>query len=181
MKTRIHFLLAFLFFTATSCEVDVPDTDMIPPKFSFQVRGNGFNHTFQSEDDFDTIELHLRDGYEYSFIFSGGDAGGLEHLSWQWFNSDEGSIDQNVPLENITEGWVARNGGYLWYTGNIEDPRSGTIIAGKFTPHQELRGGTMELSFFARDFGGRNGAENAIAKYMTVVIADHPTQIVPVN
>ncbi|HEA29255.1 MAG TPA: hypothetical protein ENH91_04565 [Leeuwenhoekiella sp.] len=181
MKSTTFILFTLALLVATGCSVEVPNIDTVPPKFSFQIQGDRFNHTFTEEDDFEAIELHLRDGYEYNFTFSGGDAGGLKHLSWQWLNGYGASVSLNVPLENITDGWVARNGGYVWYTGTIDDPRSGGIITGKFTPHEEYRGNTIEFSFFARDFGGHNETENAVDKYLQVVIADHPTEIVPAN
>ena len=180
MKTTLYFLLTLVLLTATSCTVDVPDTDAVAPKFSFQIRGDSFNHTFESEDDFDNMKLHLRDGFTYNFTFSGGDSGGLKNLRWLWFDSLSGSVTTDVAPASITEGWLVRTG-YIWFIGDRDNALSGAIITGKFTPHGGYPAGEMQFEFFADDFGGQRGDENYTEKYLNVVIANHPTKIVTVN
>ncbi len=180
MKTTLYFLFA-LVFLATSCTVDVPDTDRIPPTFSFQISGDGFNHTFTQDDDFTAFRLHLRRGYEYDFVLSGGDSGGLKDLRWLWFNSSIVYIDTNIPSENITEGWNVDPNGYVWFIGDRDDALSGAIITGSFTPGGGYPTGMMDLGLFAQDFGGLSGNTNFIEENLTVVIGNHATAIIPTN
>lgn len=180
MKTTIYFLLTAAFLL-TSCEVDVPDVDREAPTFAFRITGDGFDHTFQSEDDFDSFVLHLRRDYEYDFLFSGGDSGGLKDLRWLWFDSSSRGIEIDVPAEDRPNGWNVTSGGYVWYIGDREDPRSGSIIAGTFIPRNGYLSGMMDLEFFAQDFGGQSGDQNYIEEKLKIVIGNHPTEILPVN
>lgn len=157
-----------------SCETDIPLEDREPPQFSFQITGDGFNHTFNQDTDFNAITLMLRRGVAYDFIFTGSDEGGMERMAWIATHQGRMSI-----ASAVTAPWVLRNieGQYssVEWSGNRNDPLTGSIAAGSFRTQGTGSGVTFRFSI--SDFGGERGTPNRIWKDLRVYVGAHNTRI----
>lgn len=80
MKTFQMIVALSLLMIAQACETEIPETDVDPPTFSIKITGDGFDETFDQDTDFDSFQLNLREGSEYTFLISGGDSGGLKRF-----------------------------------------------------------------------------------------------------
>lgn len=182
MKTKvftraIQFSILILMVALTqSCETEIPSEDLTPPEFSFQITGDGFNRTFNQDTDFDSFQLNLKDGARYSYIFSGGDQGGVERIQWFIKGSDYITL-----LEPVSGPWSLRNSilqDIVEWRGNRSDPLTGSVISGNF----RADGGniSMVFGFNVVDFGGESGRRpNRIYKELNLYIGNHPTEIRP--
>ncbi len=81
LKIKKYSAVFLLLFSITSCTVDVPDSDTVPPKFSFKITGDGFDQTFNQDTDFSGFQLNLRQGATYDFILSGCDGAVLNKFN----------------------------------------------------------------------------------------------------
>ena len=192
MKTTIYFLLTLVFLTAASCTVDVPDIDAVAPKFSFQIRGDGFNHTFMSGDDLSSVKLNLKKGAVYNFTFIGSDAGGLQDLLWNYEDDLVSTVDIAI-AGGLPENWY-KTTHYdhdfdfypfvdgIRFKGDIADPLSGTILTGTFmfdSYSQDTYPNSFD--FIARDFGGVTENPNSVMLHLSVLLGDHPTALLHVE
>ncbi|WP_158849444.1 hypothetical protein [Algibacter sp. L1A34] len=175
MKKTIYFLLIFLLITAQSCETDIPETDNIPPTFSFRITGDGFEYVFDQDTDYDNIQLNLKHDAEYDFIFSGSDNGGVKLIEWQLPDDDFIEFDSTV-----SSPWTVTNvssiNKIIKWEGNSNNPLTGNILAGTFESNGENISDTFR--FFVSDFGGESGVSNTTSKELTIYIGEHDTEIV---
>ncbi len=167
-------LLVFVAFTQ-SCETEIPPEDPTPPKFSFQIHGDGFFHTFNQDTDFENIELRLKRGTTYNFTLAGSDDGGLERIQWIISNSSQIFIDVD-----ITSPWTYTNTStssptISWF-GDSGNPLTGSVITGNFkTPPST---GFSNFQFNVADFGGEGRDPNYILKRLNIYTGSHQTRII---
>ena len=191
MKTTIYCLLTLLFFSTTSCEVDLPETDSIAPLYSFQISGDGFNHTFESGDDLTSLRLNLKKGQTYNFSFVGSDAGGLQDLLWNYEDDLVSEVVINIPGGLPDDWYISTRYEHdfdfypfvdgIRFLGDRADPRSGAAISGTFkfdSYSQDSYPNTFD--FIARDYGGQSGDHNMVAGHLSVLISDH-TRLVSIE
>ncbi|CAM4082134.1 hypothetical protein ZORO111903_00050 [Zobellia roscoffensis] len=152
-----HITTIFLILTIVSCETEIPETDNVSPNFSIRISGNGFDHTFDQDDDFDNFQLLLREDDEYNFVLTGSDAGGLQKLEM---------VFQPVFLEFsaiITSPWQRTQfstlSDLISWTGEQSAPVTGTILHGSFIAKGNPIGGTP-ISISVRDYGGNSIFQN---------------------
>ena len=189
MKTMLYLLLTLLFFTATSCEVDVPDMDRVPPKFSLQINGDGFNHTFTEADDLSNVTLNLRKGYEYKFTLLGSDAGGLQELLLIWEDELVTANEVNIP-NGLPEGWYETNHydhsfefypfvDSIRFQGDASDAYTGAGVSGTFSfSSYALETYSNLFEIVARDYGGLSGEPNITTQHLKLYIGNRPTALV---
>ncbi len=174
-KIKKYSAVFLLLFSITSCTVDVPDSDTVPPKFSFKIIGDGFDQTFNQDTDFSSFQLNLRQGATYDFILSGSDGGGVKQIQWQYAH------DYVEFTDPITSPWVQSTISPLssvinWF-GERSNPVSGSILAG--TIAVEGNQISHEFIFMVKDFGGESGDTNTIYASLNIYSANHPTEIIP--
>lgn len=75
-------LLLLIGLATIACETEIPETDVIPPEFTFRITGDGFEETFDQDTDFSSFQLNLREDAAYDFILTGSDADGLKRIEW---------------------------------------------------------------------------------------------------
>lgn len=172
IKNSLYLLIALISFQ--SCTVDIPELDDTPPKFSFQITGDGFNHTFNQDSDFNNIQLNLRQGATYDFILTGSDAGGVKQIQWQY------AYDYVEFSDPIPSPWTQTTTSPLssvinWF-GDASNPLSGNILAGKMV--SEGNQVSHELFFMVKNFGGESGNSNTTYASLNVYSADHTTEII---
>ncbi|AYN66761.1 hypothetical protein D1013_04880 [Euzebyella marina] len=173
MKT-IQILLALsLMMIAQACETEIPETDVDPPTFSIKITGDGFNETFDQDTDFDSFELNLREGSEYTFLISGGDTGGLKRFE-VYFAPDH--IQMNP---NLSGNWVHTSlstlTDMLYWTGNASSPLTGTLLNGTFVAEGDSV--SSPITFYLTDYGGSEGSSNVTSASLNVYSGDHATEI----
>lgn len=166
--------LAFFVLVVQSCVVEVPPEDPDPPTFSFRVVGDGFDHTFTENTNFNNITLMLRYGVTYEFTFFGEDEGGMEYMGWLAAHLGHMEVNPNLHGEwNFSDSTGASS---LEWLGNPNDPLSGSIIAGTFTTQGDVvTDGTFQ--FMVRDYGGESGRSNRISENLSVFFGAHTTRI----
>ncbi len=174
LKVIRYFPILFLSFIVVSCTVDVPDSDTVPPKFSFKITGDGFDQTFNQDTDFSSFQLNLKQGATYNFILSGGDGGGVKQIQWQYAH------DYVEFTDPITSPWVQSTVSPLssvinWF-GERSNPVSGSILAGKIV----IEGNQVshEFIFMVKDFGGESGNTNTIYASLNIYGSNHTTEII---
>lgn len=157
-----------------SCETDIPETDTTPPEFTFRITGDGFEHTFKSEDDFNDIQLNLRAGVEYDFIYAGSDNGGVKLIRWQVPGSD--NIDFT---SGISSPWTIRNlsplARMIEWAGDENNAITGNVLTGRFRAEGEQA--SVLFGFYVSDFGGESGSPNTVLQELFILIADHETEL----
>ncbi len=169
---RIFF--AFFIMLFISCETDIPETDTTAPTFSFNISGDGFNWTFDQDDDLSGLLLKLRTNTEYRFIYSGSDAGGVERISWQYpHDFIEFSTDIPAPWENAT---VTPVSSIVYWEGDAANPTTGNILNGRLVTNGDVIG--FAFYFFVRDFGGSDGLSNITEKILNIYIDENDTEII---
>lgn len=164
----------FLVLTSLNCTVDLPETDNTPPKFSFQITGDGFNQTFDQDTNFNSMQLNLRQGSTYDFILTGSDAGGVKQIQWQYAHD---YIEFTNP---ISSPWIKSTNSSLssvinWY-GDRTDPLSGNILAGKIVAEGDLV--SHEFFFTVTDFGREDGNTNTITISLNILNGKHNTEVI---
>ncbi|HEA29254.1 MAG TPA: hypothetical protein ENH91_04560 [Leeuwenhoekiella sp.] len=192
MKTSTSLFLAFLSLTIVSCTVDVPEIDTVPPAFSFQIQGDGFRHTFESDDDLTSLRLNLKKGAVYQFTYIGSDAGGLRDLLWNY--QDDLVSDAQIEIsDELPMGWYQTTRyehdfefypfvDGIRFQGDIANPLSGSAISGTFSFNsysQDSYPNTFD--FIARDFGGLRDEPNIVISQLSILLGDHPTELVPME
>ena len=157
-----------------SCETDIPITDREPPKFSFQVTGDGLNHTFDQDTNFSSVTLMLRRGVTYNFIFTGSDQGGMDRMAWYTYHSGRVSIETTAESP-----WRFRNddqwNSSLRWLGNRNNPLTGSAAAGTFTTQGS--GNHVNFRFSLADFGGETGSPNNTWKDLQVYVGAHNSRV----
>lgn len=177
-KTMFRNLVKYLFtgllvIGVQSCDTEIPPEDNTPPEFILQISGDGFFHEFNQDSDFDNIQLNLRNGARYKYIFSASDQGGVDLI--QWFIP----YSENMTLENpISAPWTFRNIGILSlveWVGDRNSPTTGSAIS----DHFNVRGNndTNRFEFYVKDFGGESTMPNEISTFLQLYIGNHPTEI----
>lgn len=166
--------LALLIVLMQNCVVDVPPEDPDPPTFSFRIIGDGFDHTFTQDTDFNNITLMLRFGVKYEFTFMGYDGGGMDHMGWYTVHSGHMEIDPTLHgdwnfYDNIGSTTLE------WY-GDTNNPLTGSILRGTFTTEgSTVSNGTFR--FTAEDYGGESGRSNSVTEDLQVFFGAHSTRI----
>lgn len=178
MKTLFKYIFVLLLtFSLSSCETDVPETDIIAPTFSLKIMGDGFDRTFTQDDNFDNLQLNLRAGTSYNFILSGIDAGGVRQIQFQYSPSST-SITTPIP-----SAWTETNNGFtstIRFNGDRNNALTAQILSGTFTA-TTMGGDLLIDTFYIRveDFGGESGPPfNITEAVLTISIADHPTEVI---
>ncbi len=176
MKFYKIFILAILTVIFTSCETDIPAVDTTPPTFAFKVSGDGFDRTFTQDDDLANIQLNLRQGDNYEMLFSSGDNGGVEYTSLRY-------DAQNIEFDNDpvfpAEPWTQERSGlstFIEWEGNRNNPLTGNILLGSFTPNGENV--STSFTLYVRDFGGDNNSSNVTSGELVVFIGDVDTEVI---
>ena len=82
LKCFVFSTLVVIAFCLQSCDTEIPPTDTDPPTFSFMITGDGFEHTFTQDDDFENFELYVKSNTNYHFLFTAADSGGLRTMEW---------------------------------------------------------------------------------------------------
>jgi len=167
-------LLVLSMVLTQNCTVDVPPEDPNPPTFSFRIIGDGFDHTFTQDTNFNNITLMLRMGVTYQFTFYGNDDGGMDYMNWVAVHTGSMTVDPNLHGE-----WNFNDSGGAtvleWY-GSPSDPVSGSIIGGTFTTQGDVTSnGTF--GFTLRDYGGESGRSNRVDVQLPVFFGAHNTRI----
>ena len=171
---HIYPFVIILALLLSACSTTIPETDDTSPRFSFQIRGDGFSHTFDQDTDFSSFQLNLRDGAVYNFTLSGADDGGVSLIQWQLANYFMEF------LEPVNSPWVVREISELTksveYTGDRSAPLTANVLTGRFRING--RGISDAYKFRVRDFGGQSGSVNIFTAELNIQIDDHETEIV---
>ena len=179
MKTSSTFTLAIVtVLVLSACSTTIPETDTTPPRFSFQIRGDGFNHTFDQDTDFSDIQLNLKDGAVYNFTLSGADDGGISLIRWQF------AADYLEFQESVESPWTVRDISDLTrnvdFVGDRDEPLTGNVLTGRFRVNGNRIGDprtSVSYKFWLRDFGGQSGSINTFSAELNVLIDNHETEI----
>ena len=176
MKKNIYLVLAFTVLIITSCATRIPETDVTPPTFSLEIRGDDFRRTFTQNDP--RLQLMLKSNTVYSFIYKGADSGGVELIQWQLGNDEQISfLEPEFPVD----GWRIQQFNFLTrtiiWTGERSDPRTGGIIIGRFRT-VDSRNSAGTFRFLIRDFGGSSGTPNSASGEFNYVIGDFDTEVI---
>ncbi len=172
----IRMLLVLLVgLSIIACETEIPETDVIPPEFTFQITGDGFNETFDQDTDFSSFQLNLREDATYDFILTGSDADGLQRMEWYIVKdyiqlesevNSPWSIIPNNPLIDVVS-----------WNGDRSNPLTGSVLAGTFRTNG--RSIALGMTFYLTDFGGESRRSNDSSGQLNIFIDNHPTEIVP--
>lgn len=167
-------ILALCVVFTQSCDTEIPPEDLTPPEFLFRVTGDGFNHDFTQDSDFDDITLRLRKGVTYSYVFSAGDADGLSSASWYIKDRSKTRVERPLPSPWMFIPYHYADHSVRW-EGDPTNPLTGAIIAGYFEVNEE-NSHTL-FSFIVADFGGESESQNIIREILNIEISDGPTDI----
>lgn len=169
-------------FITQSCETDIPEIDTDPPTFTFNISGDGFNHTFTQDDDFNNFTLYLKNNTNYNFSFIGADQGGLRTMEW-----DIEPKNLIEFLEPIEEPWRIIPNSFSdtmwvrWTDTDSSNAQTGQVLTGNFRcPVEIYNQEAYHLSFWfhAGDFGGHSGPSNTVHKNLKIIITNQNTGIV---
>ena len=173
-NSMLTMLALVLICTLQSCVVEIPETDIEAPTFSFKITGDGFDHTFTQDSDFNVIQLNLRENTEYDFLLSGSDRGGVKQIQMQ-FTPDYIELIDPVPTTwSISE--ISALSSVLAWSGDPANPISGNILAGSFRTDGNLV--SHELKFTVKDYGGTSGSVNTFFASLNIYSGVHATEIV---
>ncbi|WP_405401025.1 hypothetical protein [Maribacter sp. Asnod2-G09] len=166
--------ILFLLIAVQSCTVDIPDSDITPPEFSFQIHGDDFFHTFDQDTDFENIQLRLKTGTTYNFTLAGSDDGGLERI--QWINN---STATRIATP-ITSPWTYEDSNQTpptvsWF-GDSANPVTGSLLTGNFTTHVLID--VLNFQFIVADYGGETRDPNYISKRLNIYTSEHGTALI---
>ena len=182
LKCFVFSTLVVIAFCLQSCDTEIPPTDTDPPTFSFMITGDGFEHTFTQDDDFENFELYVKSNTNYHFLFTAADSGGLRTMEWD--------IEPKKLFELITpieEPWqiIPNEFGETmwirWTDTTIADAKTGQFLTGDFRFPMSTENNTsytLDFWFHAGDFGGQSGPSNTVNKRLRIVITNQDTAIV---
>ncbi len=157
---------------AIACETEIPETDVIPPEFTFQITGDGFSETFDQDTDFSSFQLNLREDTDYDFILSGSDVDGLKRIEW-YLAHDYIELESEVISPWSVTASSALVDVVSW-NGNRNNPVTGSILAGTFRTRGNSIG--VRMTFYLTDFGGESGRSNSSSGELNILIGDHDTE-----
>ena len=174
MKYLKFLILLCAPFICISCETDIPDTDTTPPKFTFNIQGDGFEHLFDHNSNYDGLQLNLKHGASYNFIYTGTDNGGVKLIQWQAPTSEY--IEFAAPTPSPWQDYITGISRVIRWNGDPNNPLTGNILAGEF----EANGDSIihSFRFYVSDFGGETGDSNFISKELVINIGNHDTEII---
>ncbi|TMM52216.1 hypothetical protein FEE95_21250 [Maribacter algarum] len=165
-------MLVLLVIFTQSCETEIPPEDPTPPALLFRIVGDGFEHNFDQDTDFDNLVLNLNINATYEFTLIGTDAGGVERI--QWFNYPIWSVIVNT---GIPAGWSETTSHGFEWVGDASNPLTGSIFTGTMSA-SEMSNGPAMFRFIVSDFGGDGRSPNRILKELNMYIDDHPTRLI---
>ncbi|MBC6999482.1 hypothetical protein [Cytophaga sp. FL35] len=174
MKTIQMIVALSLLMIAQACETEIPETDVDPPTFSIQISGDGFDETFDQDTDFDSFQLNLREGSEYTFLISGADTGGLKRFE-VYFAPDYIQMSPNLG-GNWARTSLSALTDMLYWTGNASSPLTGTLLNGTFIADGDSV--SSPITFYLTDFGGSEGSSNATGASLNVYSGNHTTEVI---
>ena len=177
MKNALYLLIILFCIAFQSCETEIPERDNTAPEFTFKITGDGFDHTFDQNTDFANIQLNLKHDAEYNFIYTGSDQGGVKLIQWQLPGSDYIEFDDVIPSP-WTDTSISPINRIIEWEGDASNPLTGNILAGTFESNSPDGTTSIAFRFLISDFGGESGAENTVSRELTILIADHSTEIV---
>ena len=176
MKRQIIITSLLIAFMLTSCKTTIPTNDSIMPTLTVALSGDGVNINDLTIDDieFDTKAFYLKRNTQYTILFSGKDAGGVEKVTWEYPTNNITIID---PMPSNWSNDIASPGSTkIKSEGNSADPRSSILFSNKFTaqnnPGQDVT--EILLKYTVKDFSG-----NLLSKQLRVFIGAGPTRIGP--
>ncbi|TMM52218.1 hypothetical protein FEE95_21260 [Maribacter algarum] len=175
MKKAIQFSMIFLLVLFTqSCETEIPPEDSTPPEFSFQITGDGLDQTFNQDTNFNSVELMLRRGTTYDFVYTGTDQGGMDRIAWYTYHNGR------VTIETTAESpWRFRNddpwNSTLEWTGDKDNPLTGSIATGSITTQGS--GTDVNFRFSISDYGGESEIPNRIWEDLRVYVGAHTSRV----
>ncbi len=178
MKILLKYtLIALISYSITSCETDVPDTDMIAPTFSLKITGDGLDRTFTQDDNFANLQLNLRAGASYNFILAGVDAGGVRQIQFQYSPI---STPINTP---IPSPWTESNNGFtsvIRFNGDRTNAITAQVLSGTFTATLGSESIISDVIYIrVEDFGGESGPPfNSTEGVLNITIAEQPTAVI---
>lgn len=174
MKTIQIIVALSLLMITQACETEIQETDIDPPTFSIQITGDGFDETFDQDTDFDSFQLNVREGAEYTFLISGADTGGLKRFE-VYFQPDYIQMNPNLggnwartSLTGLTD--------MLYWTGNASSPLTGTLLNGTFIADGDSV--SSPITFYLTDFGGSEGTSNTTGASLNVYSGNHTTEVI---
>lgn len=169
MKHLIYPLITLLLIVTYSCETEIPDNDTTPPQFSFKITGDGFDYTFNQDDDFENVILNLKNGTSYDFIFIGSDDGGVKTIQWQIPPSDYIEFGSAINSPWTMSDPPAR---LIEWQGDDNNPLTSNLLVGDFEANgEDVR---VNFYFFVSNFSGENTAR-AVSKRLRLNIDNHNT------
>ncbi len=176
MKT-VNSLMIFtgILMMLTSCETDVPETDVTPPNFSFSIKGDGLNQTFNQDTDFTSFQLNLRNGAKFDFVLIASDAGGLAKMSWDLAAPENYVFDDPIELP-WTSTEISPLTRRIEWVGDRNNPLTGTTLSGSFTIDGSNIAG--HFRFLVKDFGGSEGTPNQFYAELLLYVGDHDSEII---
>lgn len=162
-------MLIFVVFSLISCQIDIPEFDVTPPTFTFQIIGPGINRTYDQDSDYSNFQLNLQANATYNFVYSGSDAGGVKAINWQ-VPGDEYTHYTAINPSNATVTVHSPLSRTITLLGDINDPRNGLVMSGRFTTAQGNV--AFNWNFSVKDYGGTTGTPNLILRTMGVLITE---------
>lgn len=178
MKPITLFTIILIAFSVISCQTTIPETDTLPPKFSLRISGDGFDRTFTQDDNFEHMQLNLRENTNYDVIFSGVDEGGLAHLEFIVYPRSF-IIQRPIPAGWRTEDFTFLQKRYFWL-GNRSAPLTGTVYNNVFKT-EAVSDPTRQIGhfikIFASDYGGTRRAANSVSKELQIVVGQFRTEV----
>ncbi len=176
MKILNSFIaFAGILMMLTSCETEVPASDVTPPKFSFSIKGDGLNRTFDQDTDFTSFDLNLRNGARFDFVLIASDAGGLAEMSWELAASENYVFDDPIELP-WTSMQISQLTRRIEWRGDRNNPVTGTTLSGSFTVNGPNIAGIFR--FLAKDFGGSSGTPNQFSADLDLYVGDHDSEVI---
>lgn len=167
-------LSLFIGLLMSSCAVTIPETDITPPEFIFEITGGlpGGAVRITSAEDLSSKQLNLLRNSSYRFRYTGTDRGGLARLWMQvdWPTNFVGLAPTDVVV--VTDGEFTRE---MFWNGDRDNPVSAQVITGSISTiiyNQSYSVVSMEFRFSAEDFGGVRGPANVTYNTLNVAMVD---------
>ncbi|MFK7811489.1 MAG: hypothetical protein AB8B59_03290 [Maribacter sp.] len=173
IKNYLVVICLSLSFINISCETEIPDTDIEPPTFLFEISGDGFSETFDQNTDFESFQLNLREDALYTITFSGADLGGMKQIQWQ-YDTDYVEFETSIPSP-----WTMSSSGLstsINWTGSESNPTTGMVLTARFRANGENIGHTFH--FLLKDFGGVSSMENTTFRSLSIYSGNHITELI---
>lgn len=167
-------LSLFIGILLSSCAVTIPETDVVPPEFIFEILNGlpGGPTRITSSDDLSSKQLNLLRNSSYRFRYTGTDRGGLARLfmqvDWPTNFLDLRPFDVVV----VTDGEFTRD---MFWNGDRDNPVSAQVITGRISTiiyNQTPNVVSMQFRFAAEDFGGVGGPANVSSNTLNVAMVD---------